>query len=254
MSHSYSVQRALDSTTTLLFGFLILCNSAQANINQGERVKMESEPHAPQCTFRGRLYSPGEIWHANTSSPHCVMCTCLQTGKLNCTNLDCCGDDDSGRGGGGSSSGSVDLESGTFGVTEANSRGTNACCETCGRRSSAMRSSTIPTISQDERDSSSHYYDEETDDDPLVRANLEHVSCLHQGKIYRNREVFAANMSGLPIYNRSRDHCVHCVCQGGMVLCTMDPCSGFDCSKNVSGIIMKACCEKCNDPIHIFGQ
>lgn len=53
--------------------------------------------------------------------------------------------------------------------------------------------------------------EEEDEDTDLVTENSEFVSCLHQGKIYRDGDSFTANVSGLPI--QATDQCMQCVCQ-----------------------------------------
>jgi hypothetical protein len=53
--------------------------------------------------------------------------------------------------------------------------------------------------------------EEDDEDGDLVTENSEFVSCLHQGKIYRDGESFTANVSGLPI--SGNDQCMQCVCQ-----------------------------------------
>lgn len=53
--------------------------------------------------------------------------------------------------------------------------------------------------------------EEEDDDGDLVPENSEYVSCMHQGKIYRNGVSFTANVSGLPI--SMVDQCMQCTCQ-----------------------------------------
>lgn len=53
--------------------------------------------------------------------------------------------------------------------------------------------------------------EEEDDEGDLVTENSEFISCLHQGKIYRDGDVFTANVSGLPI--SMADQCMQCICQ-----------------------------------------
>jgi len=38
-----------------------------------------------------------------------------------------------------------------------------------------------------------------------------YLSCLNNGKIYKNGETFTATMEGLPI--DKEDQCMHCICQ-----------------------------------------
>lgn len=53
--------------------------------------------------------------------------------------------------------------------------------------------------------------EEDDEDADLVTENSEYVSCLHQGKIYKDGESFTANVSGLPI--SMVDQCMQCICQ-----------------------------------------
>jgi len=65
--------------------------------------------------------------------------------------------------------------------------------------------------------------EEDDEDGELVTENSEFVSCLHQGKIYRDGESFTANVSGLPI--SGTDQCMQCVCQASSAcLCVMCVC------------------------------
>ena len=49
------------------------------------------------------------------------------------------------------------------------------------------------------------------DDDNEYTENAEYISCLHQGKIYKDGDTFTANVTGLPI--ASVDQCMQCKCE-----------------------------------------
>ncbi|OXA51677.1 Chordin-like protein 1 [Folsomia candida] len=187
----------------------------------GESVHSQSLPEKVFCRFRNKEYAPGDVWYPTSSISYgssCIICTCLSTGRQNCTKQECPSDCHLDR----------------------PSHLKHPCCKVCDERDSDSSQSAgggggaqsfsgggVVTASDPESG------EEEDEDGDLVTENSEFVSCLHQGKIYRDGESFTANVSGLPI--QATDQCMQCMCQTGMVLCQMKACSSFKCSSSGSG-------------------
>ena len=141
----------------------------------------------------------------------------MQTGKLNCTSQECpadCGNMGSrvteqhpccktcsiGNPGGGLQGRAL---SGTAVAVSDSIAGDNAAINRNNNGGSGLL-----TSSQTHQNPSG---EEEDEEESFVTENSEFVSCLHQGKIYRDGEAFTANVSGLPI--SVVDQCMQCVCQ-----------------------------------------
>ncbi|CAG7682310.1 unnamed protein product, partial [Allacma fusca] len=191
------------------------------------------------CRFAGKEYSPGDVWYPPYER-YCIRCSCLMTSKLNCTSQEC----------------PLDCNIGNK-MTE------HPCCKSCSDSDSSLLRTPLAISAADSEaipsrsggglssflPSSGHpSAEEDEEEEPLVTENSEYVSCLHQGKIYRDGESFTANVSGLPI--SAVDQCMQCVCQSGMVLCQMKYCSSFKCSSGSSSASLTTdsdtCCQRCS--------